>query len=124
MPTTPKGLPYPDGETLLSEIDLSIKALAEAVDGQLGGSTVDRRLGEFTTGTHVVGTVLTTSVTFAQPFPVGVVPVVFLSIQASGSPHQYDYAPNAVSRTGFDCRSIRHSGTGGLIIAYFAIAPA
>jgi hypothetical protein len=80
-----------------------------------------KRVGQVTTGTHVVGTVLTTPVTFSTPYPVGVVPRIALSVANSSNPQQYNVGHADATHLGFNLKTHRNTNTTALAVDYIAM---
>jgi hypothetical protein len=118
MPTTPKGLPYPDGNTLLSELDLAIKALAEAVDGKLTTATA-AAAGTRAVTVAAANTLYTAAVTF----PVGrftAPPAVVVSTDA-GNPDTAYVSADTITKDGFTLRW-RRTNTSAMTCHWIARA--
>lgn len=111
--TTARGLRYPTGTDPLSGIDDNVKNLADDVEALT-------RVGTGTLTGLTAGTVGNVTITFATPFPAGVVPVVQLTPTVTVPTALFPLSVSGVSNTGFTAYGGRSSGTANIGFNYTA----
>lgn len=119
MGTTPKGLPYPDPDGLVNDVDLVLRQLAEAVDGKLTG-LVRAAGGRRTVSVSAANTNYSATVNF----PAGrftAPPAVTVTPEITGYLDSTYAAVSAVTADGFTLRW-RRSVTTDFDVAWTAVA--
>jgi hypothetical protein len=81
------------------------------------------RAAQVTTGTHTVGVVQSTPVTFTPPFPAGAVPIITLTPADAANPHQYSVGHDDATHAGFTLTTYRSTGSAALKVDYYAVLP-
>lgn len=115
--TTTLGFPYPAAGDAVSAEAAKVQELAQFCDDQQGLI----RIGSVASGVLVAGVVTTVAVTFSTPFPVGITPVVVLTLQNVLGTAVYLVDARSVTRTGFTAAFLRSTGTASMTASYVAV---